>query len=88
MYPLHDIIHVSAYIFTLATYMNNVREVIREQRKVQALIGEDMGFKRQWFNRKINEDRFTPEEQVRLAELLGVTVEALFPDVNIEGVVA
>lgn len=68
--------------------MNKVREIIRKQRKVQAQIGDDMGLTRQWFNRKINEDRFTPEEQVKLAKLLGVPVEALFPDLNIEGVVA
>lgn len=66
--------------------MNKVREVLRKQRKVQAQIGDDMGLTRQWFNRKIHEDRFTQDEQVKLAELLGVSVAELFPDAAIEEV--
>lgn len=64
---------------------------IDKQDKVQAKLARRLNITPVDFHQKMtgyHGRRFTSEERAKLAELLGVSVEALFPDVNIEGVVA
>jgi lambda repressor-like predicted transcriptional regulator len=68
--------------------MNRVREVAKLQGRKLVWLGVKIKVSRAYLDKKLDLDRFTPDEQEIIAEALGVSADYLFPDEATEAVTA